>query len=275
MLKVPAASELVYIGPPPGWDPSSRLAFYGEEEAGQYHHPNANVQFRVRDKSRVASWVERFKQFGLNYINFEGELSAELSSLFPEITFGFSMFGTKSSCKSYDGPPCRLDYIWLDKHPVYFTRVNFPSLRFLSARVDSSGKLCAFIGDNASLKHLGITGYDEEVVNNCGGICSIQIADAKIETVNLMSDNPNITTAWLHNLSGLSTVAFLEKWPSLKHLKIFYCPKVTDFSPLLALQNLEKVELVTNKPPKDLSLLLELRNRGVEMGGGLRLPDNC
>jgi hypothetical protein len=264
---VPSASDFVYIGPPPHFDVSTRRAYFAPDEASRYDISNAAVDFRMKAAvGDLPAWLPRLAERGIYYLQTDGEILNSLKDVIRHIEYGLFVDGKVPKSVNWKDVESGLKYLWINDAEVFFNENSFASVEFLKAKVDKSGKLLGFVSKNEGLDHLGISGFDRQVIDAARTISSLQISNANDRSIDF-DEKPGLTELWVHNLKSLETIEFARRLPDLKGIKIYYCKKVADFSPLLSLDNLEAVEIIQQGDPKDTETLKKLAERGVKIEG--------
>ena len=115
-----------------------------------------------------------------------------------------------------------------------------------------------------TIKTLQVTGHklkDLAILSKNKLLDTLMIRECKIENLNGIEDNNKLQCLYLFSNRNLEDISDLKKSKrTLKSLRIDKCPKITDFSVLKELENLELLELSGNNKIKNLDFLKELKN---------------
>lgn len=248
-------------------DPALRLEIFRREDYNSFNRRNSNIEFDS-GSAYNGEWVARLLTLGINFLYIHAEHTAEFAPVLEIATTGFTLRGSRNSCKSFDGKGTSLKYAFLPDFEIFFQAEQFPAIEFLSARSDNNGKLLTFVKESQSLRHIGVSGAAGQIIDAVGTkIESIQLSGSKDRVLPISRKNPNIVQAWFHDMRALTDISACAELPNLRRVKFFYCKKITDFSPLLKLSNLEQVQLIGYGAPKDIAVFREMQQRGVKIEG--------
>jgi hypothetical protein len=264
--RAPPTGELVYIGPKPHFDLASRKAYFAPDEAANFDLRNASIQFRMKAcPEYVAPWMTKFASLGVHYMETDGEILDGIRDISERIEGGMFIHGSIRKSVRWSAAASAIRHLTIYDSEVFFDETSFPKLEFLNARKDKAGKLLNYVSSH-QLKHLGISGFDRVVIEAAGAIESLQISGSTDTHVDF-DEKPSVTDLWVHNLKSMEDVSFLARLPNLERLKIYYCGKIADFSPLLKLNALKDVDVVQQGQPKDMATFRALAESGVKISG--------
>lgn len=262
----PPHMDLVYIGPSGRIDPAFRRASFNPDEAEKFDIRGAAIQFRMaKHPEHIARWVPRLASFGVTYMDTDGAIIGSLRDVVDRLDDGLFIQGPVKKSVRWIGAQSNIRFLTLYDSEIFFDETSFPKLEALKAKKDKTGKLFNYVSHH-QLKHLDLSGYDYDVIEAAGDITSLQIAGAMDRHLEL-PPKPGITDLWLHNLRSLEDVEFVAQLPNLERLKIYYCKKVIDYSPLLKLSRLKRVEIIQQGTPNDAATFHTLAASGVQISG--------
>lgn len=216
--------EFVHIGPARYLHAASRRAFFGPEDADQFDLPNACIEFDMGDHTDfIAAWALRLASFRIHYLKADGALIDDLAEVVRHVSYGLFIDDAIRKSIRWTRTTSNIRYLFINRSEIFFDKTSFPKLEFLHAKIDGTQKLRDYVS-NHQLVHLGLVGFQRDVIDVSGTIESLQISGSREKRLDF-DDKQSVADLWLHNLTALENLDFLLRLPNLQHLKIYYCKK--------------------------------------------------